>query len=858
MLRTRPLHGVALGWRPELAGDVLRDPDGVDFLEVVAETCFAQQAARREACALAEMLAGGAARREAVAGQRGRDRRASARGGWARWLATCARPRSASTSSLTRGGWAGHRAPDRAALHPRGRAGRGRQRGPREAPAARRAVPASRTSPGRCAGPRTRWTRATSTQEIAAATGCDLLLDLGNLYANALNAGVDPAQALRDAPARPRGMVHVAGRRARRRLLRGHARRTRAGGRVRPPRPAAGSRPARFPIVLERDRSFPDFAELAGEMQGRARRRVQRAAALRIRPERRPVRDSHRRPDVSGPLASGSAGASMLTDVAAPADTWRRLRRASTPSRARGPSSSTSGWTTRCRSCPPTTAAGGGVGALARLAAPCAARRRPHAEPRLADARRIASTRPPPDAALAEPRCATAWTCARASPAKTSRARHVPARSWAASACRTGAPLGRQGLRARRAGAILDRGGARMSTARPRPALEALPEPRGRRSAAARRAWWRPMGENLAALLVYGSAVRGGRYPTRATSTWSSSSTTRPRRSCTPCSQPLTPRALRRPRGGDDPQERPTSPPPPTSSPCSTTTSASRHVALSGTDPFSGLNVHDTHRRLRIEQELREARIRMRRAVVDAMGIGQRHRGRAGAQGQADPSPAARPALPDAAHPATTALAAVLAGAGRPTASTPRRSCAWPRARSLPTRRCARCSTPPSATWTPCRTGARATIERAVDFFPSTSRPARFLVFYAIFGVAVFVVVAGSPQQLGRGPDKRAAQSVEETRLLCGRIPGRRTGVGHRLHARGRARRGQHCSSPPRWRRDGSDRRPQDHHGFTFGGTRPRRAGARAVPRRRGHGGQEGRRLRLRRPGRGQGHREGA
>jgi hypothetical protein len=30
--------------------------------------------------------------------------------------------------------------------------------------------------------------------------------------------------------------------------------------------------------------------------------------------------------------------------------------------------------------------------------------------------------------------------------------------------------------------------------------------------------------------------------------------------------------------------------------------------------------VHDTHRRLRIEQELREARIRMRRAVTDAAG----------------------------------------------------------------------------------------------------------------------------------------------------------------------------------------------------------------------------------------------
>ena len=45
-----------------------------------------------------------------------------------------------------------------------------------------------------------------------------------------------------------------------------------------------------------------------------------------------------------------------------------------------------------------------------------------------------------------------------------------------------------------------------------------------------------------------------------------------------------------------------------------------RHVLLSGTDPFLDLDIKDTHRRLRIEQELREARIRMRRAVVDALG----------------------------------------------------------------------------------------------------------------------------------------------------------------------------------------------------------------------------------------------
>lgn len=44
------------------------------------------------------------------------------------------------------------------------------------------------------------------------------------------------------------------------------------------------------------------------------------------------------------------------------------------------------------------------------------------------------------------------------------------------------------------------------------------------------------------------------------------------------------------------------------------------HFLVAGRDPFEKVEVHDTHRRLRVEQELREARIRMRRAVTDAAG----------------------------------------------------------------------------------------------------------------------------------------------------------------------------------------------------------------------------------------------
>jgi uncharacterized protein (UPF0276 family) len=48
-------------------------------------------------------------------------------------------------------------------------------------------------------------------QEIVATTGCDLLLDLGNLYANALNARIDPVELLESYPLDRVAMVHVAG-----------------------------------------------------------------------------------------------------------------------------------------------------------------------------------------------------------------------------------------------------------------------------------------------------------------------------------------------------------------------------------------------------------------------------------------------------------------------------------------------------------------------------------------------------------------------------------------------------------------------------------------------------------------------
>ncbi len=47
---------------------------------------------------------------------------------------------------------------------------------------------------------------------------------------------------------------------------------------------------------------------------------------------------------------------------------------------------------------------------------------------------------------------------------------------------------------------------------------------------------------------------------------------------------------------------------------------AQSHTLLCGEDPFSALSISDRYRRLRIEQELREAQIRLRRAITDNLG----------------------------------------------------------------------------------------------------------------------------------------------------------------------------------------------------------------------------------------------
>jgi predicted nucleotidyltransferase len=158
-----------------------------------------------------------------------------------------------------------------------------------------------------------------------------------------------------------------------------------------------------------------------------------------------------------------------------------------------------------------------------------------------------------------------------------------------------------------------------MSTAATPGALDALPPATRAPLQALKEGLEKAVGSNLAALVVYGSAARGGYVPDESDIdvivVLDDTSLPQLHKIAEPLTQAryggrVEAMILKRdnlaraadvfPLLYDDLRQR--------------------HVVLSGRDVFAGLAVADTHRRLRIEQELREARIRMRRAVVDALG----------------------------------------------------------------------------------------------------------------------------------------------------------------------------------------------------------------------------------------------
>ena len=115
--------------------------------------------------------------------------------------------------------------------------------------------------------------------DVADAAGVDLLLDLHNLYANAVNFGFDAREALTRIPVERVSAVHLAGGRWIGRLLDDHLHDV--------PAPVfslltelAALAPRPLTIIIERDGNFPPIAHLLAELD-RARAALARGRARR-------------------------------------------------------------------------------------------------------------------------------------------------------------------------------------------------------------------------------------------------------------------------------------------------------------------------------------------------------------------------------------------------------------------------------------------------------------------------------------------------------------------------------------------------------------------------------------------------
>jgi uncharacterized protein (UPF0276 family) len=206
---TAGLEGVGVGWRRELAADLLAEPAVVSFVEVVAESCYVNAKLRREAVALSRMwpVALHGVKLSLGSGEGIHEDKARQLGALAREL----RPPVVSEHvAFTRGREReiGHLTP-----LPRTRAA--------VAAVARNVARARRWLPdvplllenvaSTLWWPDAEMDEATFYQEVVAATGCELLLDVSNLWANATNEGLDPVAVLERFPLDRVAMVHLAG-----------------------------------------------------------------------------------------------------------------------------------------------------------------------------------------------------------------------------------------------------------------------------------------------------------------------------------------------------------------------------------------------------------------------------------------------------------------------------------------------------------------------------------------------------------------------------------------------------------------------------------------------------------------------
>jgi hypothetical protein len=290
--------GVGLGWRKELAAPLFAAPSSVDFIEILAEPCFADGPLRREAMALAELWRGRVlphGLRLSLGSADGIDPEHARRlGELCRVLRA---PMVSEHVAFTRG--------------PRKKNGRGPDAYTsighltqlplhratiavvaRNVDKARRFLPdiplVLETPAWTLRWPEDKMDEGAFFHELVRATGCDLLLDVANVYANACNSGQDPATLLRSYPLERAALIHLAGGAWREGFYvdtHGHGTPDEVFSLLQIVLQKAGP----LPVLIERDVNYPPFVELLAEIS--AARRLLDEAATSPRPMRagRPV-----------------------------------------------------------------------------------------------------------------------------------------------------------------------------------------------------------------------------------------------------------------------------------------------------------------------------------------------------------------------------------------------------------------------------------------------------------------------------------------------------------------------------------------------------------------------------------------
>jgi len=208
-MRAERVSGVGIGFRAENAADLFAAPETVDFVEVVAETCFTQSDTRREVLAAAEVwpIVPHGVKLSLGSASGIDDAHAKKLGALAREVrASVVSEHVAMTRSRSRE--VGHLTAIPLTLEMVEVVRRNVER-------ARRFLPDVPFLLENIAWT-VRWPDDAMNEgefytSIVRATGCGLLLDVANLYANAVNEGRDPVRVLDEFPIDDVQMIHVAG-----------------------------------------------------------------------------------------------------------------------------------------------------------------------------------------------------------------------------------------------------------------------------------------------------------------------------------------------------------------------------------------------------------------------------------------------------------------------------------------------------------------------------------------------------------------------------------------------------------------------------------------------------------------------